>query len=553
MKNTRPGQDLILCRLSGCNLEKTGVIAGMSGSPVYIRGKLLGAVAYAWQFGKEPIAGVTPFCQMKSYAKAHEKLKQQGPVRLGLRSPVTIGNKKYNSVTVSNSFAAPQPASVDGLWLTPLRTPLMASGFSAHSLSLLGEQLKNTGLVPMQGGGVSGRIARREENTRLQPGGALSVALILGDFDLSGIGTVTHIEGNRVYGWGHPFMSLGHCEIPMMTGYVHTIYPRQNLSFKMGSPLKTVGVINSDVSTCIAGWLGKEPDMLPVRMKVTREDPSRSKIFNIQVVRQQELLSNLVFTALTNSVEIEGKLPEELTARMRARIELDGHKSIVLEDTFSGTSFSGGRAPRALYSQIANILSSLTFNEHKRIRIKRIDCETTLQEGRCTGEVESVELDSEVYRPGETLRATVFIKPHKQDLQKIRIELPLPNDLPEGKYEVRICDDRSNIKETLRSDPTLKSPQSLSSLYQALELQTSVQRTAVVLRIPLDKSGVAVNGKSLWDLPPSMIHILAHSRRTGAKSLSRALVAKQITPWVVQGSEAIGFRVSRTKRILSPK
>ena len=95
--------------------------------------------------------------------------------------------------------------------------------------------------------------------------------MITGDFDLSGIGTVTHIEGKRVYGWGHPFMGLGACEFPLMTGYIHTIYPRQTVSFKMGSPLKTVGVINADVSTCIAGWLDRKPDMLPVSMTVMRE------------------------------------------------------------------------------------------------------------------------------------------------------------------------------------------------------------------------------------------------------------------------------------------
>src|SRR5207249_3216206 len=163
-----PGRDMVLCRLSGLELEKTGVIAGMSGSPIYIEGKLLGAVAYAWPFGKEPIAGVTPFSQMHGYVESYEHRDL---------------------------------------------------------------------------------VEQADKPTR---GGPLAVALVRGDFDLSGIGTVTHIEGHRVYGWGHPFFSLGTCEFPLMTGYIHTIYPRQSVSFKMGSPLRTVGVINADVSTCIA-------------------------------------------------------------------------------------------------------------------------------------------------------------------------------------------------------------------------------------------------------------------------------------------------------------
>src|SRR5437867_10880970 len=127
LKNTSPGRDLVLCRLSGLNLEKTGVIAGMSGSPIYIDGKLLGAVAYAWPFGKEPIAGVTPFCQMHSYVEAYERrdlTEQPSPSRVGLAAPLTVDGKTFHTVTVSNNFTEPQPTAADGLWLVPLQTPL---------------------------------------------------------------------------------------------------------------------------------------------------------------------------------------------------------------------------------------------------------------------------------------------------------------------------------------------------------------------------------------------------------------------------------------------
>src|SRR5207253_10888315 len=122
-----------------------------------------------------------------------------------------------------------------------------------------------------------------EKDAALEPGGPLAIAMITGDFDLSGIGTVTHIEGNRVYGFGHPFMGLGSCEFPLMTGYIHTIYPRQTVSFKMGSPLKPVGVINADVSTCIAGWLDKKPDMMPLRMTVGSSPDTPPRTFNVEV------------------------------------------------------------------------------------------------------------------------------------------------------------------------------------------------------------------------------------------------------------------------------
>src|SRR5205085_1711085 len=190
----------------------------------------------------------------------------------------------------------------------------------------------------------------------------LSVALVTGDFDLSGIGTVTHIDGNRLYGWGHPYFGIGACDFPLMTGYIHTIYPRQSVSFKMGSPLKTVGVINADVSTCVAGWLGRKPDMIPMRMTVSCCPNEHPKTFNIQIARQRGLLGALVYVALTNSVDMEGDLPEELTAELEARLEVEGHSPVVLKDTYSGAGYSGARAPQALYNQIAGLVNLLMYN-----------------------------------------------------------------------------------------------------------------------------------------------------------------------------------------------
>src|SRR5581483_10453638 len=126
LKNTSPGRDMVLCRLSGLNLERTGVIAGMSGSPVYIEGKLLGAVAYAWAFGKEPIAGVTPFSQMHGYVEAYERrdlAEESKPSRVGLRTPLRIGGREFDTVTVAQGFDEPKPTAEDGLWMVPLRTP----------------------------------------------------------------------------------------------------------------------------------------------------------------------------------------------------------------------------------------------------------------------------------------------------------------------------------------------------------------------------------------------------------------------------------------------
>jgi hypothetical protein len=550
LKNTSPGRDMVLARLSGLGLEKTGVIAGMSGSPVYVDDKLVGAVAYAWAFGKEPIAGITPFCQMHGFVEAFERrdmAEKEKPARVGLRAPVTVDGKEFDIVTVAQSPADVPAKADDSLFLVPLQTPLAATGFTPHSLKLLRDRTGSMGLVPMQGGGASAKVAKEEKDTPLEIGGPLSLSLITGDFDLSGIGTVTHIEGERVYGFGHPFMSLGACEFPLMTGYIHTIYPRQTVSFKMGSPLKQVGVINADVSTCIAGWLGRKADMLPLRMTVTLGDREEAKTFNVEIARHKSLLGQLVFTALTNSVDMEGDLPDELTAEFTATIEVEGRQPLVLKDTFSG--MSGGRAPSTLYSPVGAVVNLLVNNPYKELRIKRIECDTVIRPGRRTAEIDAVELDSDTYSPGDTVKATVFLKPYKGQRTRQTLALKLPADLPEGGYAATICDDVQNARFLLRENPNLIAPTSSEQLVEAINLQLAAKRTHLVLRVATGPNGVSLSGKALPNLPGSMVTILGNSKRTGAHTVSSSIFTRQPTEWVVQGGEIIKFTVTKNNKI----
>jgi hypothetical protein len=547
LKNTSPGRDLVLARLSGIGLEKTGVIAGMSGSPVYVEGKLVGAVAYAWPFGKEPIAGITPFAQMQGFVETldHRETRPGGaPVRVGLEDSIRIGGKEFDTVSVAQGFDE-SASDRGGLFLTPLRTPLAATGFTQHSLELFARRAGKFGLVPMTGGGATAKVADEEKGATLEPGAPLAVALITGDFDLSGIGTVTHVEGGKVYGWGHPFMSLGVCQLPMFTGYIHTVYPRQTVSFKMGSPLREVGVMSADVSTCIAGVLDRKADMMPVRMSVTL-GKGATRTFQVRIARHLTLLPTLVYTALTNAVDMEGELPDELTARMRMKVELEGHPAIVLEDTFSG--FSGGRAPTALYSPVALLVGNLTSNSFKDLRINRIDCETRIEAGRATAEIEAVELNADTYRPGETVKASVYLRPHKGPRQRVALSLDLPADLPEGTYTAVVCDEPSSARADLRGNPTLNLPASAEQLVEGWQQLLNARRTTLVLRLPVGAHGVAAGGKALPKLPGSMLHILANSKRTGAMTMTKALVARRATDWVIQGADSVTFQVTKARQ-----
>jgi hypothetical protein len=253
----------------------------------------------------------------------------------------------------------------------------------------------------------------------------------------------------------------------------------------------------------------------------------------------------LVFTALTNSVDMEGELPEEMTAEFQARIEIEGHPPVVIKDTFSG--FSGGRAPQALFAPVASVVNLLLANPYKALRISRIECDTQVLTGRRTADIEAVELDSDTYAPGETVRATAFVRPYKGQPQRLRVVLKLPADLPEGSYAATLCDDMHNTRLTIRDNPVLNSPSDIQQVLQAVQVQTSARRTHLVLRVPVGPSGVALAGKALPTLPGSMVQILGNGRRTGAQTVSSALVARQPTDWVIQGSETVRFTVTKVQ------
>jgi hypothetical protein len=316
----------------------------------------------------------------------------------------------------------------------------------------------------------------------------------------------------------------------------------------MGSPLRTVGVINADVSTCIAGWLGRKPDLMPLRTTVTLGTREEPRTYNVQIVRQRSLLGTLVFTALSNSVDMEGELPEELTAELNARIEIEGQPPLVIKDIFSG--FTGGRAPAALYGQVASAVNLLTFNPYKPVRIKNIECEARILPGRRTADIEAIELDSDVYAPGDTVKARVYLRPWKGETHRLLATLKLPPDLPEGNYTVTALDDLTSVRQSIRDNPVLNNPQNAPQLLEMVRTQMAAQRTSLVLRLPTGPTGVAMTGKALPNLPPSMVTIFSNARRTGSQTVGSALTAKQPTEWVIQGSESARFTVSRNPKVL---
>jgi SpoIVB peptidase S55 len=548
MKGVSPGRDMVLCRLTGCNLEHAGIIQGMSGSPIYIDGKLLGAVAFAWEFAKDPIAGITPFQQMVQYVRSNDRriaaeareVEGAGGIRTTRSQPVLIDGLAAEE----SSSASLVPVSGGTLaGMRPIATPLAASGFSPRALALLEARFRPIGLAPMAGGAAPERVLREEGAKPLVPGAPLSIALVTGDFDLSGIGTVTHVEGDRVYGFGHPMFSLGACEFPMMTGYIHTVYPRASVSLKMGSPLKVVGVLDTDVSTGVAGRIGPKPDLVPLSVRVKASRYSEPHTYHVEMVREPNLLPTLVLSVLTNAIDTEGDLPEELTARVKATVRLKGHDPIELRDTLSGPRYTGPMGAATLFMPVASIVNIVVHNPMAPVRIESIDCDVEIDSGRTVASIESVRLATDRIEPGQTLEAFVTLKPFKGDRQVIEIDLPLPAELEEGQYEACVCDMTHSLRRRFRNEPSLMEPRDLHGLLRALRIQTLPKRTALALHVPSPERGLAVQGQALPNLPGSARAVFASGRQSPEPAVWSDLVRAVDTPWVVEGDQALRFAV----------
>jgi hypothetical protein len=547
MRGVSPGRDMVLCRLTGCNLEHAGIIQGMSGSPIYIDGKLLGAVAFAWEFAKDPIAGVTPFQQMVQYVRSSDRrIAAEADEKGGDGVRASVAPRIEGLADEDEGTSSLGPVAVSGgalAGMRPIATPLAASGFGPRALALMEARFRPLGLAPMAGGAAPERVVKEEGDKPLVPGAPLSIAMVTGDFDLSGIGTVTHVEGDRVYGFGHPMFSLGACQFPMMTGYIHTVYPRASVSMKMGSPLKVVGVLDTDVSTGVAGRLGPRPDMLPLSVRVKAGRYSEPRTFHVEMVREPNLLPTLVMAVLTNAIDTEGNLPEELTAQIKATVRLKGHDPIQLRDTLSGPRYTGPMGAAAMFGPIASIVNILLRNSMTPVRIESIDCDVAIDPGRTVAAIETVRLASDRLEPGQTLRAFVTLKPFKGDRQTVEVALPLPVDLPEGAYEASVCDMANGLRRQVRNEPSLMEPRDLDGVLKAIHVQTAPRRTALSLHVPLPDRGLAVQGQVLPNLPGSVRAVLTTNRQSPEPAVRADLVQTADTPWVVEGTQTLRFTV----------
>ncbi|MFN2492172.1 MAG: hypothetical protein ABR501_04725 [Pyrinomonadaceae bacterium] len=440
-----PRQSAIIARLSGSNVEKTGVFAGMSGSPVYIDGKLVGAIAFSFPFSKEPIAGITPIKQMidifeKGSVSRGRHMGEPRAVSFaqlaGTEWKATlprpeIGSRSLIAPVTEGSRLLP----LMGQQITPIATPLVFGGISQESLAVFAPQLVANGLLPVSGAGGSAGItplARATEKT-LTPGSSVSVQLVRGDYSIAASGTVTFRDGEQIYAFGHPFLSLGASDMPMSETAVVTVIPNVNNSFKLSVPGAMMGSISQDRAAGVFGQLGRAPKMIPVKINLhTSRD--RSETYSYEIANDSFLTPLLLNITVFNTITSSERALGDSTITIKGAISVKGQETIEVDRRFSASN-----SPILAAGSVAGPISSLLGSGFDDVQIEGVTLDISSTDTKYAGTLERIALNKTEARRGEKIEIQAYIRTEsgKQFVQRIPVQIP--EDATPGQLLVFVC------------------------------------------------------------------------------------------------------------------
>jgi hypothetical protein len=523
LKNIGPNQNAIVARLTGGILEKSGIFAGMSGSPVYIDGKLIGAVAWSIPFLTEPIAGITPIHEIidvfqepnptvepKTKSKQQNRLSWQSfrqdtslmmtgaidPSQNGFRLPEGI----LNAGSFDLSVGSPK-------MLRPITTPVVFSGFTARAIQAFTPQFQMLGLVPMQGGS-SGARGKLRTDVGLEPGSTIAVSLVSGDMDVSVSGTVTHREGNRIFAFGHPFLNIGNTDMPLSRAEVLAVLPSLQNSEKLSVGTELVGAIRQDRATGIQGLLGETSSLIPVSIALVNQQ-NRRRQFTYQVINDKFLTPFLLNLTIYNTIISSERGLGYSTLQVRGCITLDGQPDINIENSFSSDSNS----PVSASLSVAQPVGFLLASGYENLRFKGIALEINSYEEARNVLLERVWCDRTEAKPGAEVRLDVFLR--KDNGEEIAETYPIKivDDIPPGPLSIMIGAGDSIERFDARENPDNFIPRDLGQVIKLINNLKKQDRLYV--RLFRRERGVVVHGEGLPGLPPSIYALLQSPKAQG--------------------------------------
>lgn len=534
LKGYRPGATLILARAQGPYLERTGIQAGMSGSPVYIQGRILGAIAYTWAFTKDPVGGITPIGEMldlfptePAAAEVEDRLGAAGPPREG-------GEARGESLR-------PSPTGLmDPTGAHPIATPLVLSGFTADAIRYLKPWMDERGFVATPGGGESPGISCDS----LVPGSAVGVQLIRGDWSAAAIGTLTYRDQARVLAFGHPFVAMGWVRFPLSAATIHTVFASQQISSKVGSPSTPCGTLIADRSTGIYGEIGAQPAMIPVRVDITGTG-KRDKHYRFEVVKNQYLTPGLVGSAVVNSIS------EALNDVGYATLRYD----ITYHMNHGGTTLRRGNALltqspiQGVGDQVSQSLQLLLSDHFKPSTLDSATVTVRATTGLEAARISEVRVRPAVAAPGDSVEVEITLRRGASGTETRRVRLQVPPQTPEGELTVRVCDGEETDRWDRERAPERYKPETFAEMVKLMEEERRLDRLYVQLYRAA--GGASVRIGEISQAPPSVLGVLGTDRKAGVVGATKgATLAERAIPteFVTRGCESTKLDVLPDRR-----
>ena len=539
MHNTNgPKGDIILIRLHGTKVEYTGVVAGMSGSPVYLNGRLAGALAFRiGEFSKEPIAGVTPIADMleinaldKSPAEEAAATKLSVTNSAGkTASPGDAGTFSDSNQNSTQSFAS---------YLKPIDSPLVFNGFSEDTVRRFAGQFASAGVVPVMG---AGSVSEDKQPEPLEAGSAVSAILVRGDMDIAATCTVTYIDPQRLLACGHPLLQFGSVDLPMNKAQVLATLPSPLNAFKIVNTTEQAGVFVQDRHTGILGVFNKQPDMIPVTLTI--HGGSGAKVFHYEVLNNPRLSPVAMMATVFNALHGVNEYGEEITYRLNGTIDVKGFPEVGLRNMFVPAE-NGQPAAMAAALSLGDRFGRIYDNPYNAPAVKGVKLDFDLIRERRWARLESARTDVSEARPGDEIIVETVLAPYRGERVVRQIPVKIPTSASKGNLRILVSDGET-LDRVGRTNPAFGRKLDLASTIALLNKEHSNNRLYVSLLEADPEARVA--DKVMPTLPISVMNIMDGMRGNQEMIVSgESSVDETATPpldYVVSGAQLLTVTV----------
>jgi len=533
--NFEPGRDAILVMGTDERLIRTGPVAGCSGSPVYIQGRLAGALAFGWNLSKDPLYGVTPIRQILEVGNCNSPVMDPiGPVSSwDFSRPIDLALVGQSVVRPRSSGLARTVPSTLLVWGMPTSAvePL-ASMFNAAGLDLA---IAAGGPMPGQG---------QPEQVDLSPGAAMMIPLVQGDVRVAVLGTVTAVEADTVYAFGHSLLGYGPVELPIATARIHTVVSNLSQSFKIGSPIEVVGALKIDDPRGVLGQIGAHAKTIPLEVEVRHFNQPQSRIFRCRLASHKALTPQLVRSVLNGAAQYFGDLPPDHCISYQGRLDIaDGL-------TLGFTNVSTGASLAEVLSEATGTVALLMDNPFGQIQIHGMQFSLKIANQDRTASINSVEVADRRVRPGEQVQVKAVLESYPGVRRQYQFNIRVPRQTDPGQYNLSVCGSYEYLQFLRKAAPQRFVARDGSELIKAIDYLLNIRRDRLYCILELQPSGIAIERYELPDLPSTKALILDTATRTVPIQQMQSWVEASVeTDTITEDKETIRIVVEGPEQI----